>query len=258
MALQKVFTQSYVERLKAHIAPADYQKDEFTVDESQVKTLLRVRHPEQLADYMVEHADSDFDCAVALFESYSDLSPVFAQEERFWVYLSHVDLFPYLKIRWSLPLDVTKQNNHIRDHWFKGTNSMMRSSLMGLWWAVYCTVDEERSDRYELTRILFSNYSFRTMFFGASELFWYREGTKGILEFLMDNPDVTSECFENRSLFITKYFNQLGGYKQLASQSRLFYYNECQRIKERILSVRTRDDVQNRSAIQEVITINKN
>ena len=253
MALQKVFTQAYTEQLRTHINPADYQGDTFPYDASQVKTLMHVRHPEHLAAYMEEHAGNDFDCAVALYEAYKDLSPVFVQEERLWVYLSHVELFGYLKKRWTLPEDEAKRPNHIRDHWFKGSNSMMRSSLMGLWWAVHCTVDEERADQYELTRVLFSNYSFRTVFFGSTELFWYREATLGILEFLVDNLEIVNQNFENRSQFIAKYFNQLGGIKQLASREKEFFYNECERIKSRILAVKSRGDVQNRIAFSMVI-----
>ena len=248
MALQKVFTQTYCEELRTHIDPASYQGDEFNYDPAQVRTLMRVRHPWGLAEYMMEHADSDFDCAVALFEAYRDISPVLAQEERLWVYLSHVDLFGYLKKRWPIPDEEEKQFNHIRNHWFKA-NSMIRGALMGLWWAVYCTIDEARDDKYELTRVLFSNYSFRTTFFGSTELFWYRGYTKGVLEFLVDNPEIVSQSFENRSLFITKYFNQLGGIKQLASLEKDYFYQECGRIKPRILAVKSREDVQNKDAL---------
>lgn len=249
MALQKIFTQSYAEQLRTHIIPDNYRGDTFAFDGNQVKYLMNVRYPEGLAKYMEEHVGNDFECAIALYDAYKGITPVFAQEERLWVYLSHADLYPYLRKRWQLPQDETKWPNYIRDHWFKGVNGMIRSSLMGLWWAVYCTIDEEREDKYELTRVLFSNYSFRTMFFGSTALFWYREATKGILAFLVDNPDITKQNFENRSLFISKYFNQLGGVKQLAACDKDFFYNECERIKPRILAVKQREDVQNKNAL---------
>lgn len=247
MALQKVFTQSYTELLKNSISPGEYLGDSFNFDDSQVKRLVKVIHPESLADYMTEHADKDFECAVALYEAYSSISPVFAQEERLWTYLSHVDLFPYLKKRWPIPEDEAKQIPHIAAHWFRST-AIIRTSLMGLWWAVYSTIDEEREDKYEFTRVLFSNYSFRTTFFGSTQLFWYREATKGILHFLVDNPEITLHNFENRSLYITKYFNQLGGIKKLSTLDKSYFYNECSRIKPRILAIKTRGDVQNKNA----------
>lgn len=249
MALQKVFTQTYAQQLKNTISPADYLNDTFLYDESQVKTLMSVRHPEGLAEYMIEHADNDLECAIALYESYSNITPVFAQEDRLWAYLGHVDLYTYLKKRWPIPTDESKQLSHINAHWFRGDHSLIRTSLMGLWWAVYCTVDEDREDKYELTRILFSNYSFRTTFFGATQLFWYRDATKGILDFLVDNPEITKQGFENRALFISKYFNQLGGIKELSALDREDFYKECVRIKPRILAIKARGDVQNRTAI---------
>lgn len=249
MALQKVFTQNYAEQLRTHINPTDYLGDSFAYEQSHVKTLMNVVHPEGLAEYMVEHADNDFECAVALYEAYKSITPIMAQDERLWTYLSHVELFTYLKKRWQIPDDSAKQDNFIRDHWFKGTRGLIRSSLIGLWWAVYCTVDDSSENKYELTKVLFSNYSFRTTFFGSTELFWYREGTKGILRFLVDNPDIVNQNFENRCQFLTKYFNQLGGIKQLASCDEHFFYQECERIKLRILAVKSREDVQNRSAL---------
>ena len=250
MALQKVFTQSYTEQLRSHISPENYKGEAFAYDSSQVKTLVSVHHPDGLSEYMEEHFDNDFECAVALYESYSKISPVFAQEERLWTYLSHVELFAYLKKRWPIPADESKQVSYINAHWFRGNSGMIRSSLMGLWWAVFCTIDEEREDKYELTRVLFSNYSFRTVFFGSTQLFWYRNATRGILSFLVDNPEIVNQNFENRALFIAKYFNQLGGIKELASLDKDYFYNECVRIKPRILAVKLREDVQNKNALQ--------
>jgi len=249
MSLQKVFTQAYTEELRTHIDPANYQGEEFAYDESQVKTLMRVRHPEHLADFMVEHADNDFDCAIALYEAYKDISPVFAQEDRLWVYLSHVELYAYIKKRWPLPQDETKQPNHIRDHWFRGIYSNMRSALSGLWWAVRGTIIEDAEDPYALTKILFSNYSFRTTFFGATELFRYKEAAIGILQFIKENPEIMTNNMENRVRYISRYFNQLGGVKQLTSLSSYDFLNECYKRKDDILNATKREDVQNQNIL---------
>ena len=245
MALQKVFTQSYTELLRNSINPAKYMGDNFAYDATQVRPLMSVRHPENLAEYIVEHVENDFECAVALYEAYSSITPVFAQDDRLWTYLAHVDLFPYLKKRWPIPEDTTRQYSYISDHWFR-SSAIIRSSLMGLWWAVYCTIDDQREDKYELTKVLFSNYSLRTHYFGASKMFWYKEATKGILHFIADYPDVANE---HRLQFITKYFNQLGDIKNLASLDEDYFYNECVRIKPRILAKQSRRDVQNQKAL---------
>lgn len=252
MALQKVFTQAYTEELRTHIDPSNYLGDEFTYDTSQVKTLMHVSHPESLAEYMVEHVDSDFECAVALYEAYKGISPVFAQEERLWVYLSHVDLYPYLKKRWPLPEDETKLPNYIRDHWFKAPYSVVRSALMGMWWSVYLSLDPDREDPYELTRILFSNYSLRVVYFGASRLFQYREAALGILQFFKENPEIM-DFMEARVRAISRYFSLLGGVKHLYFMDRNYFLNECNHIKPGLLTIFTREQVEN----QDIYTLLK-
>lgn len=54
-----------------------------------------------------------------------------------------------------------------------------------------------------------------------------------------------SENFDPRSNFITKYFNRLGAVKQLASLDRYFFYEKCKKMKEKILSITSREQVTN-------------
>lgn len=249
MALQPVFKKGYIEYLKTHIQVADYLQETFPVDRSQVVPLYGVPHPEGLADRVVPTRAGDLTTAISIYEAYQNLSPLFAQQDTLWVSLAHTDLFDYLKHRWPIPSNERdteeKQISFISEHWFRSSNGIIRSALMGLWWAVNCSVDESREDKYELTRILFLNYSFRTMFYGASQLFRHREATLGILGFLKDNPEVFGENAETRGEFLTKYFNQLGGVKQLASLDRNFFRAECERIKPTLLAVKERSHVQN-------------
>ena len=249
MALQPVFKKGYVEYLKTHIQVTDYLQEAFPVDRSQVVPLYGVPHPEGLADRVVPTRAGDITTAISIYEAYPNISPLFAQQDTLWVSLSHTDLFDYLKRRWpilSKERDTEKkQISFINDHWFRNPRGLIRSALMGLWWAVYCTIDETRDDKYELTRVLFSNYSFRTTYFGAYELFRHREATIGILGFLLDNPEVFASGAENRGRFISRYFNQLGGFKQLASLDRDFFRNECEHIKPKLLEISDREQVQN-------------
>ncbi len=256
MALQPVFKKGYIEYLKKHIQVTDYLQETFPVDRSQVVPLYGVPHPEGLADRVVPTRAGDITTAINIYEAYPNISPLFAQQDTLWVTLSHTDLFDYLKIRWPILSNdrdtEEKQISFISDHWFRSPNGIIRCALMGLWWAVYCSIDESLEDKYELTRILFFNYSFRTMFYGASQLFRHREATLGILSFLKDNPEVFSSSSETRGEFITKYFNQLGGVKQLASLDRNFFYSECERIKPKVLDITARGHVQNVDVYQTI------
>ena len=256
MALQPVFKKGYIEYLKTHIQVTDYLQEAFPVDRSQVVPLYGVPRPEGLADRVVPTRAGDFTTAVAIYEAYPNISPLFAQQDTLWVSLSHTELFDYLKRRWpilSKERDTEeKQISFINDHWFTGTHGIIRSALMGLWWAVFCSVDPNRENPYELTEVLFSNYSFRVTYFGAALIFRHREATLGVLGFLKDNPDVFATNSETRGEFITRYFNQLGGVKQLASLSRDFFRNECERIKPKIMAVTQREHVQNTDILNSV------
>lgn len=249
MALQPVFKRGYIDYLKNNIKPEAYLGDHFEYDQSQVVRLYGVPHPVGLLERLDPIPDGDLQSAIAIYEAYPDLSPLFAQQDDLWVYLTHVDLFEYVKKRWPIKIDndlsVASQCDYISDHWFRGHHSIIRSTLMGLWWSVFCTIDESRSDKYELTKVLFCNYSFRTRYFGTSELIRHREAMIGILSFLHENPILFKSNIEVRGQFISRYFNQLGGVKLLVSLDRNFFRNECERIKQKLLDITERNQVQN-------------
>lgn len=120
---------------------------------------------------------------------------------------------------------------------------MIRSSLAGLWWSVYCSVNETREDKYELTRMLFRNDNIRTHYFGASTVFRLREAMIGILEFLVENPDVSGVHFSSRCIYISQYFNRLGAVKQLAYLGRDFFKNELMKKKTILLNITSKAQV---------------
>lgn len=255
MALQPVFKKGYIEYLKTHIEPSLYLGNAFEYDRKQVVRLYGINHPEDLLERLDPSPDGDLQSAIAIYEAYKGITPLFAQQDDLWVYLTHVDLFEYVKNRWPIKEDASKevQINFISDHWFKSTNAI-RTTFKGFWWSVYCSIDESSLDKYHLTKVLFYNYTFRTRSFGASELFRYREAVVGILGFLDSNPDILFNNFENRGQFISKYFNQLGGVKQLASLGRSFFRAECERIKPKLLEVTDRENVQNVDVFKSINT----
>jgi hypothetical protein len=243
--LQCTFKESYASHLKdevkANISLDKYGQNEFDYDRTKVKQIANLYEPKQLLEKLLV-TNNDFDAAVILYEAYKNLSPLLASTEAFWVYLTHVDLFKYVQYRH--PVEKAKNiQSHILDHWFFG-KGYIRNTLASLWWSVYCSVDVERDNPYELTEIFFKNYSFRVIFLKI--MLRTKEGLLGILEFLKENPDVLNNNFENRGRFIAKYFNGLGGYKQLSYLKRDYFKNELYKIKDIILKITDRDDIQNR------------
>ena len=128
---------------------------------------------------------------------------------------------------------------------------MMRTSLMNMWWSIYLSIDntKEGDDRYELSKILFVQNDFRTRRFGSSPLFRHKEAVMGILQFLHDNPKVYQENFEGRFIYISKYFNRLGGVRSLVYLDREFFRTELEKKKNILLKIKSRREVTNNESI---------
>lgn len=242
--LQKVFVQSYVDEIRdALSSDAEREKyllDEYPYDDSKVRVLAGVVHPEGLEDKMLA-AESEFEAAKLLFEAYSDIKPLIASSDTFWSYLSHVDLFRYCKKRWPIENADVKEE-YIKDHYFLNTQSrMVRNAIAALWWWVYFSYDDGRENPYELTEILFRNYSFRAVWFAV--FLRIKNGLMGVLEFLFENQYLFDTPFEMKGRFIANYFNRLGATRELSALPREFFKSECYKIKGIIESVNTESDL---------------
>lgn len=241
MAAQKKFTKKYREQLlqdaKNGVGLDRYAGSSFPVG-GQWGYSRSVSAPTGLLEKM-DPAD-DYVSAVALFEAYKTIPTIEAADPVFWETLAHDELFPYVQKRWPVE-GVSDLKTFVLNHWFV-TKGMIRHALAGLWWAVKCSYDETAADPYELTRIMFKNYSFRSAFWGASTLIRCKSATLGILSFLKESPELLGNM-EIAGRFITNYFNKLGATKQLAYLDRSFFVNELTRIKPEILKLRSREDI---------------
>ena len=248
--LQRTFSDSYVTKLKNDVKTGDsikkYTADEFEIDMTKLKYVANVYTPTDLLERMMT-AQNDFEAAVIIYEAYKDIPLVLASNEAFWTYLCHTELFEYCKKRYPIE-DAKNKTSHILDHWFFGTG-YNRNALAQLWWGVKETYDDDNIENpYNLTELFFKNYSFRVIWF--TKMLRTKQGLLGILDFLKENPDVMDVAFEHRGFFIAKYFNRLGGTKQISFLPREFFKKELESIKETILSVTSRNDVSNLDASQ--------
>jgi hypothetical protein len=245
LILQKTFTENYVktlrDRILAGVSTEDYKKDVFPYDEKMVRKLVGVYQPKGLLEKM--DAQDDLASAKALYSAYEYLPLSIASNENFWVYLTHVDLFSYVKERWLERLTRKVTNDYIYRHWFYSEKGVMNTTLMGLWWSVFCSIDEERGEahKYDLTDMLFKRKDFQVRF-GSSVLFRHKEAVIGILEYLYENPEIFSESTKRRGSYITRYFNQLGAVKELAYFNRDFFKDEMSKIRKNLLEIRSSGD----------------
>ncbi len=256
LKLQKTFKESYMKTLRDAVKSGEtiplYAGDVFEVDNEQVKSLANVYAPEGLAEKLELCGDDELQAAIAIYEAYKNISPLLASNESFWAYLTHVDLFKYAQRRWPRVKEPDCPSVYIIDHWFFGDNGLLRNTVSSLWWSVYNTIDESRENKYELTEILFKNYTFRVVSFGSSLLIRHRDAMVGILSYIKDNPDVFSNTFEYRIRFITKYFNRLGAVKQLAYLKREYFYETCSKMRDKILCITKQEQLSDESLYSDI------
>lgn len=245
MALQLVFKRGYMDYLKNNIKPEAYLKDHFEYDPSQVVRLYGVTHPEGLLEQLNPTPDGDLQTAIAIYEAYPTISPLMAQQDDLWVYLTHVDLFEYVKKRWPEVETGGKAGNpinYITDHWFANRFNFLRTTFAGFWWNIHLTKDDERDNKYELSEFLFRNQEFRTSSFGELPIIRHREAMIGILEFLQENQDLFATGFNGKARFIRHLFDVIGGFKQLSSLSRVFFKSTLYKYKNNLAAVRDAKD----------------
>ena len=246
MGLQKTFKEKYANQLqyeaKQGIGINRYTKPEFEYDKSQILMIPTIEQPEGLLDKM--NPSDDLISAKKLYEAYESITPLQASDESFWTYLTHVDLFPYVQERNNAVLEEGFDDaKYIDNYFFHGNGGLIYHPLAGLWWDVHCTIDKESSEPYKYTDYLFKDYGLRVTYMGRYALFRHKEEVFGILKFLMDNEDVSSEHFRQRSRWISQYFNKMGAVKQLRSLGRDYFYSELAKLKDVILSIETDEDV---------------
>lgn len=288
--LQYIFKKKYVAQLKSNIDISKYIADDFDYDKTQARLIADVYCTNEHLEEEMMATKSEYDAAILFFESYEGITPLVAAMPEFWAYLTHVDLFHYVKKRWPLnknaidkdqkeedefeaegmddsdqdeneiPQDISSGNNttnkeqkYILNHWFKKKHAV-RTTLMDLWWSVYITVDNTpgATDKYRLTKYFFHNQDMRTRRFGPATFFRHKDAAMGILEFMIDHEDLMKNYFEGKVIYIAKYFNMQGGMKELAYLDRNYFYNE---LKEKIPvmeTIKKRSDILNNIAILKV------
>lgn len=256
MELQRIFTSEYVNFLSKDIIVENYKSEIIKYDETQLRRLKGIYKPESLEDRML-NAVSEYEAAIILYESFIDIPPSFAASPVLWVYLTHVDLSKYVRKMWpNLEKYDSGKNKgkirteedckkYIRDHWLISPNGPMRTSLMNLWWSVYMTVDKTlgEENKYDLTKIFFSNNGLRTRRLGTGHLGRNRNALKGVLSFIKDNPKIFNDGIENRMIWITRHFNLIGGTKPLSNMSWESFYSELENNKDHLSNIRKREDV---------------
>lgn len=245
MELQKIYKTKYVNYLSDNFVKEAYLQDKFIAENPQVLPLKDIyNNASALIEKMIPDSKHDFESAVALYEAYPNLTPLVASQASLWVYLAHNELFSYVQKRWKVSANSTEER--MKRQWFDNGES---GTLSGLWWAVYLTVDEDREDKYELTRTLFQNQTFRTRTFFTYRIGKCREALQGVLGFMTDNKELFKGHEEARATYVSLYFSRLGTTKELPYMDKEFFYNELNKKRRAIELAVDRENVRHNHEI---------
>lgn len=194
---------------------ANYFKDAF--DPSYFRYLTASTNYDIPRDLQLnESPGSDLENSIKIFEALKYLDRVQANDKRLWVTLTHVTFFEYTKKRWAINENDSDEKILRRFH-FEGSSlaARMRNSISRLWWSAKLTYDEERKDKYELTKLLWSKQDIYQNIVERS-YGTYDPVVKGFLEFYSDRTDLKED--QLRQLFTA--LNSVGGVKVLSMHSK--------------------------------------
>ena len=247
MELQNIFKSSYVSTLMLGVKDNSlikyYESDVFLFDEQMILQSPSITLT-QNSNLILPDKKSyyDFENSKIIYSLYKDLSPLQASDIRFWIYLAHSNYYPYMCKRWPGIQDKSAINKskYILDHWFitsPSQSNFLRHGIAGLWWAAHLTYDEKREDPFELTQIVFRNLDFGFRTLGTYKLGRHKEAIIGIAEFIIEHPDVFEGKFQQKSRYLVKYLNQLGGTKPLSYFNRYYFKTALMDVKEKIKSL---------------------
>jgi len=247
MELQKLFKGTYVETLRRGVKDGSivkyYESDTFLYDTEKIYQSPLILKPSKGELKLPDKGSFyDFENSIIIYEAYKNMTPLQASDIRMWTYLAHTDYYQYMHNRWPGVQDKSAGNvsKYILDHWFISSpnqSNFLRHGIAGLWWAAHLTYDNARTDHYELTKILFRQLDFATRTLGTYFLARHKEAVFGILEYIQQYPDLFKNKFEDKSRYVTKYINQIGGTKPLSYFERGFFKSKLDEVKDKIALV---------------------
>ncbi len=185
----------------------------------------------------------DLENAIRIHKALPALTPIQAQDPRLWTYLTHVELWEYMQVRWPGDKYPESEKNvkWIHSHYFvaqRQSRALVRNGAARLWWAAKMTCDPDRTNPYELTHVLLSRLDiFKNLLernFGRATTV-----TRTFLEFLLLNKE---ECLTSgdraRNLVrdLSRAVNLHGGICVLDSMSSTALTNFFNREKDRLVA----------------------
>jgi len=232
--MSKIITPDSLSQLVINIKESEnilfnYTKNNFNPDGLDViSTIYDPTFPsidENIVDKIVEiyrREGNECEVGILLYESLENMTPRKAGNPGYWTQMNHHSFYKYIAIRWprlwELESAELNSSKYILDHWVQVSSSqsdLMRYPISGLWWSVHLSIDETRSDKYELTRVLFMNDTLRTRQLGTARFARHKPAIHAVLEHIQDLVE-QGISLEKVANLITPYVNMLGGIRPLS------------------------------------------
>ena len=224
---QKAFTKEYSDELEFNVESNldKYLMKQFDYKSSAVIDMPFESHEgllEEMSPFLSSESKIEVEAAIKLYEAYKDLTPLEASYRPFWLYLSHVELFSYMRKRWlgNQNLQGKELCDSIKSHWFY-KQGKLRSHLEGMYWLVRKSVEvaDDGTPDYTYTRFLFSRrvlgdrgLAARKFIFANDEVF------KGVLDYIMKNKDtIFAQHMQARATYCASLLNNKGGVIELST-----------------------------------------
>ena len=161
----------------------------------------------------------DLENSITIHTALRHLSIAQATDERLWSWLTHVQFWEYMRLRWpveSFEKDATTSAIaiNVRDRYFFSGNkdrALVHNGIARLWWYGHVSYDPSRANPYELTEVLLQKLDI------AQSLLERRFSrspavTRAVLRILVEQKEKGIDLSQ-REYFRTlmKHLNRLGG-----------------------------------------------
>jgi hypothetical protein len=221
-----IFKSTFVNALRGSISANldKYFRDDIWVSEvstrsaREMQTSVEVAEPLSL-ELPVDGDYKDTENAIRFHRALQHLTPLQARDPRLWTRLAHVELWPYMRVRWDAAkhmADRGRAARFVESRYFVAqsqSRALLRHGIARLWWTAHLSHDPDRENPYELTTVLLSTLDITQQIvergMGRADNI-----IKGFLAFLLGNGGVLlSGGDKNRTRIrrLAKHLNMLGG-----------------------------------------------
>jgi len=226
MSSLTIFRSTLVTAFRSSIAVNldKYLRDDVWVAEVSTKNNRDMQTGVELAeplclDFPENGNLKDIENTIRFHKALRHLTPLQARDPRLWTRLTHMEFWPYMRLRWPVEKHMSNRDRAARfveSRYFVAqsqSRALLRNGIARLWWVAHLSCDPERENPYELTTVLLSTLDITQQILERG-LGRAPNIIRGFLEFLLRNSaTLLSGGNANRKRIrrLAKFLNMHGG-----------------------------------------------